>query len=544
MSSNLLSAIAYQKLGFSVIPVRPDKKPHVGWGSYQQRHASEDEIRSWWTQWPSANVGIVTGAISGIAVVDLDDTEKAREALAELVPDSLMFPIADTPSGGEHWYFRCPDSSLTNNARTIPGADLRCNGGYVVAPPSIGSNGKPYAWREGLKPGKIEIPMLPDAYVQAVVRASGPAAASEALSLYKKENKNSLSIEDVTLRFSEGRRDEDLFTVANALAKGGMSDTDILQTLAAIASTWGEGHLTDWFNDKVKSAIKRKEHREISVTKEIEALLAVTDGAFSVTECDKTLQAITGVTKCYKNAVRQVLHRLKKEGRVKKYGDKDGWYIRVDDVADEIDWWSAEDAPLNLRFPLDIENYAEVFPKNIAVLAGEPNAGKTAFLLNFARLNMKNHKIVYCSSEMGATELKKRLQLFDNPLSDWKSVRFVERVANFADVIDPDGVNIIDFMELNDNFYLIGQYLRDIYDKLNKGFCFVAIQKDGNKDVGRGGTMGLEKPRLYLNMGQNMLTIHKAKAWKDHSYNPNGLTCKYKLTNGSNFIAVGNWEHK
>ena len=49
-------------------------------------------------------------------------------------------------------------------------------------------------------------------------------------------------------------------------------------------------------------------------------------------------------------------------------------------------------------------------PGNIIVVAGEQNAGKTAFLLNFVRLNMTRHEMFYYSSEMGASEMRKRLE--------------------------------------------------------------------------------------------------------------------------------------
>ncbi len=65
------------KREFSVIPLRPhDKKPMLpSWAEYQRRLPSEEEVDLWWTQWPDANIGIVTGAISGLVVVDVDGAE-------------------------------------------------------------------------------------------------------------------------------------------------------------------------------------------------------------------------------------------------------------------------------------------------------------------------------------------------------------------------------------------------------------------------------------------------------------------------------------
>lgn len=143
MANGLLDeALCYRtKLDFSVIPATKDKKPLLKWEEFQSRKATENEIREWWKKWPDANVGIVTGTISNLAVVDID-TEEGRQAIKQYIPDDLQTPRANTPKGGQHIYFRCPDDKLSNNARVIPGCDLRANGGYVIAPPSQNGTGK------------------------------------------------------------------------------------------------------------------------------------------------------------------------------------------------------------------------------------------------------------------------------------------------------------------------------------------------------------------------------------------------------------------
>ena len=63
-------ALTYRdKYGFSVIPIRLDKKPLIKWEKYQQTLPTEKEIEHWWRRWPGANRGIVTGKLSGIAVI-------------------------------------------------------------------------------------------------------------------------------------------------------------------------------------------------------------------------------------------------------------------------------------------------------------------------------------------------------------------------------------------------------------------------------------------------------------------------------------------
>jgi hypothetical protein len=135
--------IEYYKKRYSIIPVGDDKKPLVAWKEYQERRAGEDECAGWWTVWPGANIGIVTGKISGITVVDCD-TAEAIQALEDTLPDSFLCPIAQTPRGGRHYYFPY-QPELRTGAEILPGVDIRNDGGYVVAPPSMVPRGV-YEW--------------------------------------------------------------------------------------------------------------------------------------------------------------------------------------------------------------------------------------------------------------------------------------------------------------------------------------------------------------------------------------------------------------
>lgn len=140
----LEEALKYRALGLSVIPLRPrDKKPLFSWTEFQTRIASEKEIRQWWKDYPKANVGIVTGKISGIAVVDLDIGKNEKldpSAIWDIAPTEV---ISRTGSG-YHLIYKYPKEGLKNSAKD--GIDTRGDGGYIVAPPSIHPNGKSYKW--------------------------------------------------------------------------------------------------------------------------------------------------------------------------------------------------------------------------------------------------------------------------------------------------------------------------------------------------------------------------------------------------------------
>lgn len=136
------AAHAYLDLGFSVMPVGDDKRPIERWEHLQEERPTHERITAWWDRYPHANVGIITGPVSSIFVLDLDSHE-AREYVKERgIPDT---PIAKT-SKGVHIYFDYPSFLLGNRSDPKIGMDIRGEGGYVVAPPSIHHSGQRYEW--------------------------------------------------------------------------------------------------------------------------------------------------------------------------------------------------------------------------------------------------------------------------------------------------------------------------------------------------------------------------------------------------------------
>jgi len=136
-------------MGFSVIPLKPkDKRPFISWGSYQSKKATEAELSEWFTSGQN-NLGIVTGSISGIAVVDCDNQQAVELAMKLGVGDG---PRVITGKG-KHFYFRYREGLRNFQKREdLPGIDLRADGGYVVGPPSIHPSGAIYQWEDIKKP--------------------------------------------------------------------------------------------------------------------------------------------------------------------------------------------------------------------------------------------------------------------------------------------------------------------------------------------------------------------------------------------------------
>lgn len=124
--------------------------------------ASARQVRGWWRRWPQANVGVVTGEVSGVAVVDVDPRHGGDASLRDLEARWQVLPIAPevrTGGGGRHLWFRldvpAPCTTLAS------GVDLKGDGGMVVVPPSVHTSGGRYVWRAGGSPDELSLPLLP-----------------------------------------------------------------------------------------------------------------------------------------------------------------------------------------------------------------------------------------------------------------------------------------------------------------------------------------------------------------------------------------------
>src|SRR5919201_1328732 len=155
----------YTGLGWSIIPIRyGDKRPLVRWEEFQHRRPTASELQAWLSCWPDAGVGVVTGSISGIVVLDIDSHHGGNVTLERLEQQHGDMPATvegRTGGGGRHFYFAHPGGLIRNTVGLAAGVDLRGDGGYVVAPPSMHRSGICYAWREGRGPGDTRLAPIP-----------------------------------------------------------------------------------------------------------------------------------------------------------------------------------------------------------------------------------------------------------------------------------------------------------------------------------------------------------------------------------------------
>lgn len=144
------AARAYRKRGWGVIPLwwvengicaceagasckSAGKHPLIKWSSYSQKLPSDAEIDAWWQQWPDASIGIVTGRVSNLVIVDVD--------IPGYDPFTHDTYTVKTGRGGTHFYFTADGVPYPSRVALEPHIDVRGEGGYVVAPPASNAYG-------------------------------------------------------------------------------------------------------------------------------------------------------------------------------------------------------------------------------------------------------------------------------------------------------------------------------------------------------------------------------------------------------------------
>ena len=213
-------AIKYAEMGLAVFPVRQNKAPFTPHGC---KDAKTDirAIKAWWKRYPDANIGIATGSISGgIVVIDIDIDENkgvyGDESLREWEKENGELPEtwrAITGRGGYHIYYRS-DEKIKNTTNLYPGIDIRGEGGYVVAPPSIHQNGNYYQWE--FDPDDTDLHFA-DQQVMKFIKGKSSVDQKEKFKLPDK--------------IKSGERNDTLFRYGCSLQAKGYSDEEILNKL-------------------------------------------------------------------------------------------------------------------------------------------------------------------------------------------------------------------------------------------------------------------------------------------------------------------------
>lgn len=280
-------------------------------------------------------------------------------------------------------------------------------------------------------------------------------------------------------------------------------------------------------------------HKTPSLTEMVREWVLSTEGVFQSTEIHRELKLSTPVH--IKN-LSTILTRLCKEGLIARHGDRRGQFRVIDKSLAPMNWKDADVAhTVDFKLPLGLHKYMYLYPRNIIVIAGDTNAGKTAYLLNAVRENAGKFEINYYTNDLTEEELRKRIDRFaeagmDTTPFDDEKCNFIGRTKDFLDVMDADKVTIIDYLSVVEDAYKVANVLDDIYNKLRKGICIVAIQKKIGQKLGRGGDFAMERPRLYFTLERGKVYIQKMKNIIDPNKDPNGKCVKFTLWGGCKFI--------
>jgi putative DNA primase/helicase len=232
------AAVSYRRVGWSPIPIKGRSKQTAlsQLAPYLSRPATKEELRSW--SWPG--VGIVTGPVSGLLVLDVDGQEGEAELKRHGHP---LTPMVRTPSGGLHLYFKHPDTEIRTGIGVVPGLDVKASGGYVVAPPSEGVGGKSYEWI--ISPDEAQLADPPEWLLDLLERPqkSGPAPP-------------------VSEKIPAGQRNQELASLAGTMRRRGAEYEEIRAALDVMNRRRCDPPLEAEEVEKIARSISRYEPSE------------------------------------------------------------------------------------------------------------------------------------------------------------------------------------------------------------------------------------------------------------------------------------------
>lgn len=288
-------ATEYIDRGWSILPVKPsEKRPYMtNWLQYQHTKATKEMVDNWFTNLSGAGVGMVTGRISNVVVLDVESyCSIPIEELLRRYPTQM---VSQTGTGGYHLFYLYPNniSKVANRVGIFEGADLRADGGFIVLPPTRHPNGNLYKW---VKQGPLGV--FPKALldIQSQPKVQGDGWITE------------------TLRgVSEGGRNDACARLAGYFFRKGLN-SDIVEAL-----------LTEW-NERNDPPLPTREIR--TTIKSIERSCAVVGGQFTSVEYEDD-------TKSNAETQNNTFDLLRMRDYVKGYGSEGASWLVQDWLPDK-----------------------------------------------------------------------------------------------------------------------------------------------------------------------------------------------------------------
>lgn len=344
----------YVKWGWSILPILPGlKRPAVdSWTQYQKRRPTKDELRLWFED-PDMGVGVVTGAISGIVVVDEDSYKKEGTKLDLETPLRVI-----SGSGGRHLYFKYTQS-ISNAVNKSKAIDIRGDGGFIVLPPTTHPSGNKYQWDGEVPETLDELPALDE------------SIANEISKDWKTTEK--LQLNDY-LSVGEGGRNDSLHRLACSILNKHPID-EAVKLINAVNQTYSPP-LEDW---EVKMIIESANKFVQSSPKKSAAEMQKIKGDDKNTSHEKLeIISFTEAEKQYNDLM-------------KKYGEG-----------------------ITTGFEA-LDRYFKFLPTNLYMFSAATHVGKTNLLLNMAgRMARKGNKVIIASLEQNVFVIPRITGMFNS----------------------------------------------------------------------------------------------------------------------------------
>jgi len=258
-------ALALRDLGLSVIPVRaPEpgaplhsngdgKTPCIPWKRFQSELATSQQIRGWFAG-REMNIGVVTGAVSGIVVVDTDSSQAEEWALRRL-PST---PWRVRTAKGMHRYYRHPGIRVANRARLDTGAgsvaiDTRGDGGFVVGPGSHHRSGVLYVAQGNWRIPSAKLPTFWPGWLESKRSPPEPRPLSPSVVGIDATARARAYLRSIPSPIVDHGSDAATFYAAARLVKGfGLGQTAAVLLL----QEWAPAFDRMWIEKKVEGALK------------------------------------------------------------------------------------------------------------------------------------------------------------------------------------------------------------------------------------------------------------------------------------------------
>jgi hypothetical protein len=217
--SLLCAALRFAEMGYPVFPCHPGTKQPATEHGHLDATTDPEQIKAWWSANPAFNIGINA---EGLLIVDLDPGCDR----SWIERDWNEAPSSSTPRHGCHYYFRRPSGKpwRCSASRLAPNVDVRTDGGYVLAPPSV-VNGVKYSWFPGFELGcrSEDLPDVP------------PWLAAELDRISTSSTSRTSAETDDFADIEEGHRDTRLASMAGSMRRAGFDREQILAALSSVS---------------------------------------------------------------------------------------------------------------------------------------------------------------------------------------------------------------------------------------------------------------------------------------------------------------------